>query len=278
MSIIRETLNLNNSDLNLKINLGVGNRILGYQQEIDYLTEETKIDLINSVIDNEVRRFNYDSTNQAFNLMFYFSASGSSYYNSFMTLGGRFNASELNDENTKIQNSFFILEFYDTYDNNTQTKIFTNYLTQILNGEEDSNIPIPKYRIYNDTVNQFYNWYIPQSYIDEQTGSTTVTGYIKFSFYNAKYGDITVFYNKDNDGLSTPEKMYFKIKLDLVNMTWKFDFSGINYPPNAVAYQIPFTSAYSQRINDGVESFDNEQQVYPTGNTFQTTDGTYISE
>jgi hypothetical protein len=69
--------------------------------------------------------------------------------------------------------------------------------------------------------------------------------------------------------------MYFKTKLNLDTMTWMFDYSGINYPPNAKAYQLPFSSAYSQRINNGVQSFENKQQVYPTGNTFQITDGTY---
>lgn len=272
MSIIKETIKLTGLDTMLQIDIGGTNRLIGFQQEIDNLTEETKADLINPVVDNEVRRFQYDSTfGNAFNLMFYFSANGSVYGNSFADAYGRFNITEINSQNIKVQNSFFILDFYDTYDDNTQTKIFTIYQTQILDGEKSGSTPIPKYRIYSDTVNQFYSWYVPKSYIDIQTGST-VTGYTKFSFYNAKFGDITLFYNKANDGLSTPEKMYFKTRLNLDTMTWIFEFSG-----DAKAYQVPFTSAYSQRVNNGVQSFDNNQQVYPTGNTFQLTDGTYTT-
>jgi len=272
MSIIKETIKLTGLDNMLQINIGGTNRLLGLQQEIDNLTEKTKTDLINPVVDNEVRRFQYDSTfGNPFYLIFYFSANGSVYGNSFVDAYGRFSIAEINPNNTKLQNSFFILDFYDTYDDNTQTKIFTIYQTQILDGEKSGITPIPKYRIYSNTVNQFYSWYVPKSYIDAQTGST-VTGYTKFSFYNAKYGDMTLFYNKANDGLSTPEKMYFKTRLNLDAMTWIFDFSG-----DATAYQVPFSSAYSQRVNNAVQSFDNEQQVYPSGNTFQLTDGTYTT-
>jgi len=275
MSIIRERIKFNNLDTNIKFGLGIGNRLSGYQQEIDSLTEETKVELTNPIIDNEVRRFQYDSNDAGVTyLWFYFSAGGSSAYNSFTTTGARFQTNEINNTNSGIQNSFFIMDFYDTYDNYTQTKIFTIYNTQILKGEKSGTTPIPKYKLFSDTVNQFYNWYVPKSYIDEQTGST-VTGYIKFSFYSAKFGDITLFFNNDNGGLKTPERMYFKVLLNLNTMTWKFDYSSTNFPPNAKAFQVPFTTTYSQRVNDTVESFENEQQNPPDGNVFDWTDGKY---
>jgi hypothetical protein len=277
MSIIKEKILFKNQDTVLKFNLGIGNRLSGYQQEIDNLTEETKVDLINPVIDNEVRRFQYDyEVGGTINLVFEFSANGSSYYNAFTPNGARFSTNEITLSDKKVVSSFFIMDFFDTFDNNTQTKIFTIYNTKILNGEKSGSLPIPKYQLNILKINQFYNWYVPKSFIDIQTGSTAI-GYVKFSFYSAKYGNVVLFNNKDITNQFSPERMYFKVKLNLTSMTWDFDYSGTNYPPNVVARQIPFTNAYAQKVNNAVNNFDNEQQNYPEGNTFDITDGTYIT-
>lgn len=283
MSIIKERLKFNNADINLKINLSVDNNLIGYQQEIDILTEKTKQELINPIIDNEVRRFSY-AINEILNptyLVFYFTANGSSYNNSFRSNGAGFTDTEINSNNLKIFNSFFIMDFYDSYDSRTQTKIFTNYLTKITGGlttgSGTSKYSIPKYKIFNDTVNQYYNWTIPKSYLDEQT-SRYIIGYVKFSFYNAKYGTLALFYNKDISDQYSPDRMYFKVRLDKTNMTWRFYYAGTNYPYNMTAYQLPFTNKYSERANDAMKNFDNLKQVPPTGNIFQITNGTYTKE
>lgn len=280
MPIIKERIKFENQDINLKINLGVGNRLSGYQQEIDNLTEETKVELTNPITDNEVRRFQYGGT--LANLVFYFTANGTVYQNSFETTGARFTSTEVDDYSNKIRNSFFTMDFYDSFDDYTQTRIFTIYQTQVLDGEKSGSIPIPKYRIYGDTVNQFYSWYVPKTFIDQniQSGVTIVTGYVKFSFYNAKYGDMALFYNKDYvnpENPASPERMYFKVQLNLNDMTWKFDYSGDNYPPNAVAYQLPFTNIYSQKVNESIEDFDNKKQEYPDDNTFDSETGDYVT-
>jgi len=280
MPIIKERIKFENKDVNLKINLGAGNSLSGYQQEINYLTEETKVELTNPIIDNEVRRFQYSASTA--NLFFYFTVNGVTYVNEFGTTGARFESSEITDNSVKTRNSFFIMDFYDTYNTFTQTKIFTIYQTKILSGVVSSGTPIPKYIINNNNNDrvQFYSWYVPKTFIDQNiaSGLTTVTGYVKFSFFNAKYGDIALFYNKDYvnpTNPASPERLYFKVKLDLVNMTWKFDYSGTNYPPNAKAYQIPFTNAYSQKVNDGVNNFENKKQNYPEDNTFDAETGNY---
>ena len=274
MPIIKERIKFENQDINLKISLGGDSKVLGYQQEIDNLTEEVKIDLTNPIIDNEVRRFQYGGS--AINLLFYFTANGTTYVNGFGSTGAKFTTSQINDNALKIRNSFFIMDFYDNFNDYTQTKIFTIYQTQILDGKENSSgIPIPKYRIYKDTVSQFYSWYIPKKFINEniEIGATTITAYVKFSFYTARYGKVRLFYNYDNRNLTTPEKMYFKVILNLNNMTWKFDDSG-----NQKAYQLPISNAYSDRVNDTVENFDNKQQDYPEGNVFDSSTGDYETE
>lgn len=278
MPIIREKIKSNNQDTNIVINLGIGNRHTGYQQEINSFTEETKLELINPIIDNEVSRFEYDSgTYGIMNLSFEFSANGSTYFNAFTPQAAGFTTTEIEPSNIKILNSFFIMDFYDTYNNNTQSKIFSIYNTKILGGEKSGTTPIPKYIIGGNSRNQFYYWYIPKSFTKIQTG-TTVSGYVKFSFYNAKLGRVILFNNKDILDPLSPEKMYFKTKLNLNTMKWGFDYDGTNYPPNAIGHQIPSTSAYALKVNNAVTKFDNEQQNYPAGNTFDITDGTYSIE
>lgn len=265
MPVIKETIKQNNLDVTLKINLGSGINLSGFQQEIDNLTELTKDELINPIIDNEVRRFQYKSENGAVNLTFYFSNTPQPLFSH-----AGFSPSEIIVGSPIITNSFFIMDYYDTYDSYTQTKIFSTYLTQILSGVNKQ----PNYKIYSDTINQFYNWYVPLSFINSQTGSTII-GYTNFSFYNAKFGKVTLFFNKDNENILTPEKMYFKTELDLINKTWRFLGLPTN---NANAYEISSTSAYVTRINNTIGNFVNTKQTYPTGNTFQTTTGTYVTE
>ncbi len=275
MSIIKEKIRLTSTGATITFGLSGKNRISGYQQEIDGITEETKDALVNPIIDNEVRRFHYDNSVGYMDLSFFFTPDNSNYDDSFDSDGAGFTDDEIETYGDNLRNSFFILDFYDSFDSYTQTKIFTSYLTKVLNGKADTASPyyqIPAYKIFSDTVNQFYNWNIPKTYIDAHTGYT-VTAYTKFSFYNSKYGFVSLFYNKDNDALSTPERMYFKTEINLTNRTWKF--LNLVDPQEANAYEVTKNSAYVDRVNDTYENFENEQQNYPAGTVF-TDDGTYV--
>lgn len=281
MPIIKEKIKFNNQDVVLKINLGVGNNVLGYQQEIDNITEDIKEDLINPVIDYEVSRFKYNSDEVTTTYLYFnFIANGSTTINSFLTSGGAgFTLTEVSQKSKNVLNSFFIGEIYDSYDFYTQTKICTTYNTQILEGNTylGLGLPIPSYDIDNSTSNQFNVFNIPKWFIDEQTGST-VTVYLKYSYYCAKNGSVALFYNEWNNTTElskTPQLMYFKVILDIPTMTWKFDITGIEFPTTINAKQLPYTNLYSQQVNSGVDNFDNEQQVFPSGNTFIKTTGKY---
>jgi len=271
MSIIKERIKINNKDVNLKITLSGRNQISGYQQEIDNITKETKDELTNPIVDNEVRRFSQVSGELTL-LNFYFNSSSPP---NFTNAG--FTNAEIDSASNNLLNSFFIMDFYDSFDPYTQTKIFTIYNTQVLGGEEQDGRSIPFYIIdtylgigIDNNSNQFYHWFIPKSYLDAQTGFTA-TGYIKFSFYNAKIGKVYLFYNKDNQSLSTPEKMYFETLLDLNAMTWDIKKSLLC----AKAYEIPRTNIYAEKVNDAVDNFDNQQQDYPNKTTFNPEDGKY---
>lgn len=255
MSIIKEKIRFDGRNMNFKFSLGSNNNFIGFQQEIDSLMQSTTNDLINPAVDAEERRLKLNPIpSNTITLQFKFSNSA---LIDFTAAG--FTQNEIDQNDTSLLNSYFILDFYDTYDINTQTKIFTTYLTKL------SKLPI--YSI--STNNQLYYLYVPISYINGQTG-TTVTGYTKFSFFNAKNGTTTLFYNENNESFTTPEKLFFKTELNLINNTWKFITPS--YPIIDVK-EIINNALYIKRINDTYDNFDNLQQTYPSGNTFTQLNG-----
>jgi hypothetical protein len=258
MSIIKEKIKYAGSGMTINFGLSSNNSFLGYQQEIDNLTQVVSLDLVNPEIDVEERRFkSFNSSMLIPQLEFQFFSG--TYQNNFLAAGFTLNNILYNASN--ILNSFFIMDFYNTYDVNTQIKIFTTYLTKIG--------IIPLYDI--NATNQLYYWYIPMWYLNAQTGST-ITGYAKFTFYNAKTGTIALFYNNDNLAYTTPEKMYFKVEINIPNKTWKFTNPSF---PLILAKQLYTSTQYNQRVNDTVTNFNNEAQNYPSGQTFNYLDGKY---
>jgi hypothetical protein len=265
MSIIKEKIKYNGLDLNFNFNLDSKDDFLDYQQEIDTLTQVISNSSINSSVDQEVRRFKISTST---NLNFYlYNITGNTYANNLYATG--FNSNEIQYSNNNVLNSFFILDFYDSIDINTQNRIFTSYMT-IINQTNASTT----YILNTSNSNQFCYLYVPLSYINIQTGST-ITGYTKFSFYNAKTGSVKLFYNQDNGNLTNNERMLFKTILNLTNKTWSFNTTSF---PNIYADEEIKSTAYINRINAAVPKFNNKQQLYPTGNTFNYKTGTYLTE
>jgi hypothetical protein len=290
MSIIREKIRFNNSlvvltggttgftgtTMNLRISLSSNNNLVEYQEEIDRLTQFTTLDVINPVIDGEERRYKMNpnpNANITLNFQFY-STILSAYQTTFFAAG--FTVDEILESSLNILNSFFILDFYDTFDINSQTKIFTTYFTKVLQPPLVlfglNMVYVPQYTIGASNNNQFYRWYVPLSYINAQTGST-VTGYVKLSFFNAKTGNVTPFYNATNVSLTTPEYMFFKTQLDLINMTWKFISSTY---PTITAKEIINNSLFTDKVNNTVENKDDLLQNPPSGTTYDYKTNTYL--
>lgn len=266
MCIIKQQIQKSNYDSSIKINIGQNVNFTGLQQGIDTFTGVASAEAINPVTDLETFRFNLSNSPVALNFYFY-SASTGTYQNSFLPAG--YTPTELSNNDTVMLNSFFIANFYDTFNSQTQIKYFTGYLTYVDNAPTST---LPNYIINPiGTGKQFYYWYIPNNYIETHTGSTA-TGYTIFTFYNAKLGGMQIFFNQKNSGLTTNEKMYFKTVIDFTNKTFHFS----NLSP-LKAYELPSSSAYSQRYNNTVESMENIQEQYPTGTTFNYRTGRYGS-
>jgi hypothetical protein len=117
-----------------------------------------------------------------------------------------------------------------------------------------------------------YYYYVPVSYIDSNInlGYTGVTGYTKISFYNAKSGEVVLFYNDENINFSTALKMYFPTKLDLINKTWAIESQV--YPISATQL---WAGAYNNKIKDTFTNFVAEEQAYPNGTAFNFLTGKY---
>lgn len=245
--------------VNLKFNLGSSDGFLGFQQEIDNLTQNVSDDLINPDIDIEERRFKYAFHSPAVKFNFGFGSPVPS--NSFIAAG--FTPTEIIQKDLNALNSFFIFELYDTYNVSTQIKILTTYITKIGN--------LPEYTL--DANNQLYYLYVPISFITAHTGSTT-TGYTKVSFYNAKTGKVTLFYNPTYILETSPLFMFFPTKLNLVAKTWEF------LPATTAVFQaneIYQNTEYITKVNNTVDNFNNETQNYPSGSTFIYQDGKYTT-
>lgn len=267
MSIIKEKIRFTGNDINLRFGLNTDNNLYGLQQEIDRYTQISTSNSINEGNDLEVRRFKFGTINET-HLSFLF-WNGTSYNNSFQNAG--FTSNEINNKTKDFLNSYFILDFYDSFDTNTQNKFKSFYLTKFTNGY------LSRYEIKKSI--QYYNLLIPINFFENYTG-TTITGYTRFSFFNAKTGEIKLFYNQDNENFKTPEKFYFKTILNLENMTWDVDTESFNSltPKYIYAKELKYENnkEYIDKYRNTYNNFENKQIVYPTGNTFNYETGKYI--
>jgi len=250
MQIIKQNMLFTGVDGNIKITLSSNDDVYGQQQGIDRLTNSTANSLINPVIDSESRRYPFKTDASVVYMSFKFKNNEAT----FLEDGAGFTSGEVALGKQNVLNSFFVLDFYDTYDPNTQTKIFSTYMTKIG--------LTPDYSMGDGQINQFHYLPIPQWYIDSQTGST-INGYAKFSFYNAKYGKTSLFYNytlSNTEWATTPRKMYFDVAINLYDVSWKF-------PNNVDARELMNSIAYTNKISNTVDKIDDIKQVYPSGGT-----------
>lgn len=274
MSIIKKNIKFTGSDMNIQIPIGGNLDFTGHQQEIDEFTDVKSAESINDATDGEVSKFTLKPFTLIKRINFGFSAGTNSWQSNYYYAG--FTVDEVEGLSNNFLNSFYIMDFFDSFSPTNQTKIFSAYLTNLdLEVAQSGNLPSSVY-FYNNNF-QLYNQYIPLGYLN--ISGNTYTGYSRFSFYNAKTGKIVVFYNKDNEGNTTPEKMYFKTEINLINKTWDFLTPSFQNSSSPIAYarQLLKSDEYVQKYNDTFENFDNLQQNYPAGNTFNFETGKYIT-
>lgn len=266
--LIKERIKYNRNDINIQIPLNLNNSLSGYQQEINNFSQVKTNNSINDVNDAEVKKFKLKSTNNIRRLFFYFYKSNMGYITTFSNAGF-----DLSIKDNFI-NSFFILDFFDSYNPTIQSKLFSVYLTKLYVNNKDGDKNISVFNLISGT--QFYNLFVPNNikYINNK-----YTGYTRFSFYNAKTGKITVFFNQHNETLSTPEKMYFKTILNLNDKTWDIVSSLTeNSLNNILIKELTSSTEYVKKYNNSFDNFDNLKQNYPTGNYFNPENANYNTQ
>lgn len=269
----KEIIKFDERDMHIRFALNGNNSLTGYQQQIDNLTTVTGVDLINPAVDVEVRRFGYSEEISTTTLMFYNDRGE----NSFKNITNEIDNKIITTRTKQALSSFFILDFYDTYDISKQSKIFTLYMTKILDGAKKADdTPIPKYTIDVNNKNQFYYWHIPLSFIDSIT-TENVDIYIKFSFFHAYNGILRLYYNYDNRNLKTPEKMFVKANLNLIEHSWKFIAPSYTIRLDQIVGDYE-SNKYADKINNDIDKFILDKQVFPDGTIFNYETGRYNNE
>lgn len=250
MKIIKNSFRLDGSDKILKLPLININDNLGYDQDVSNLiTSETNKN-INTPIDSDLNIYTpYNNTQNELN--FYFSLSGNQ-ISSFIIVG----FAEDDVKTDYGRRSFFIADTYTTYKIETQEKLCQNFINGIGG-------LTPSYIIQNKQFfsREFYQWYINDNIF---TSGDTITGYTKFSFFNAKTGNIHVFYNSDNENMSSELKMYVPTVINKTNKTYQFQTSTLNL------YEL-VNENYRAKIQRSLNTTPNKSPILPSGTTLYIT-------
>ena len=258
MSIIRERIELLNNDIKLKFSLSNNTEFTGQQQEIDRLTQFNTFDIVNPPVDGEKNRFTYPSNeNDSITFQFY-SELNKQYVSSFNST--MFTVDETSTINLKTSNSFFIMDFYDSFNTYNQNRIFSTYLTKIIGNTSTY--------LLSRGINQWNKIAIPNWFIN-QHNTNEITGYTKFTFYNAKTGRLVPFFNLANNNVTTLEKYYVRTILNISNWSYRFVITGANQN-NIIFREIDVSKnqRYIDKVNDTVNRFNDLRITYPMGNAF----------
>jgi hypothetical protein len=228
---------------------------LGYDDNIQNIVDAETDNSINTVTDEEIRRIKIGRP-YAFNFKFW---NGFTYV-TFLAPSEFNPTTDINT--TPVINSFFIVQVYDSYLEETQTKRHTGYY----NGY-DFGVSTLVSSYYIDNTAEFSDLYLPKWYLDTMSGNTTL--YVKFLFYSGKSGKFYPFYNGDSSA-TDQRKMFHTITVNPSAMT--YTYTGISTTINSNEL---LNTAYNTLVNNTVPSFPIQKTTYPSGTTF-TSSGTYV--
>jgi len=265
----KEKIRFTGNDINIKINIGGNNAFYGYNQSIENFVRDQSQQSINEPTDVEVVRFALDEINQNTKLFFeFYDGEEETHAPSFENAG--FTKEEIISYSEQLRNSFFSIDLYDGFELYSSEKVVSKYYTKFNIVEEDQT----KLDIYN--VNQLKHLLIPKSFLDEFF-EDTITLYVRFFFYNAKFGFLTPFYNAEyHDGsdytTSSPIRMYFKITLNKNTKKWRFEETN-----EIIAKELIGNENYRERIDESLDSVDVKRQNYPPKSYFDWENQTYFA-
>lgn len=262
MQLIKEKYKYSGSDFKIKIPLSNVINFNGLQDSIDdFINNEVGVS-INPIVDGET--FRYKSSGNKSIIPKFWNSSNSSHQNSYLTAG--FTNDEIINKSNVIENSFFIMQVYDTPFIDNQILLHSSYFSGY---NINSSMPL----INIDLNNEFSNFYLPNWWINEKLKEIEGTNqgigiYIKLIFYNAKTGKLQLFYNGDKENVTTEDKTYYFGIINLLNKNYSISGSTLNFNE----YN---NSDYINKINESISTFKNEKPEYPLGKYFNN-DGDYL--
>lgn len=254
MQLINQKVKFNGNDIKFSIPLSSKNTLDGHRESIEsFITQERGLS-INDVEDIEKTMFT-PSPRPILNFEFF---GGMNFNTSFNSAG--FTNNEIETRSRNFIGSFFILQVYDTKVSETQTLLHTGYYNGY-NFLEDS-ISNNNAVFITQTGREFNQYYLSNNFLNSFTGNST-TLYTRFYFYNAKTGNLSIFFN-NNDGSNSANNesdLYFDLFISK-------SARGYAYPSTTLNAREIVNTEYNERINASVQSFDNKRPIFPTGNSF----------
>jgi len=251
------------NQITIPITINNNNNLSGFQQEINNIIYDESIKSINKEKDVEVKR--YKNKHFLSFINFYFYNYTTHTYSSLFTNAG-FTDSEIENKNSNFINSYFVVLLYDNFDSKNQNLIYVNYITKFYN--ENSIFESNK-------NNEFYYLLTPNYY---KINDDIITGYTKYLFYNAKTGKYHLFYNTNNENLTTEQKYYFYVEINTNDNIWNYpnDYDTSGFLPSLNIKEDINATEYINKINNN-DIFINKKQQYPNGYIFKTDDGKYTN-
>lgn len=261
MRVIQEKNRLVGRDTNIKINLSNVDNLNGFQQNINnYVDIQTEL-AINPVVDGEKERFIFEFPNIAVELIANFNRriSGSGRVSDY-AISGIFTEGEITTRSEVIRNSFYVIQLFDSVSTENQTLLHNSY------------IPILNSLISDTSSNGLFNtgleysfFYLSKSFLNN-IGSNQL--YARFLFFNAKTGQLIPFYNANRENNSSYEKLYYDVFFNRNSNT--YDWGNRTITINEFS-----PSDYTNKIDNTLDSANNESPRFPNGNQFNPDDGTY---
>ena len=280
MSISKEKLVLTNEDINIKINIGGINDLLGIDEEIDNFSVETQKKSINPVSDNEVKTFKHGKTADFIMEFYSLTVSPPYYWSNIFTHAG-FSDSEIINYDLSLRNSFFILDFFDTYITNERIKIFTKYYTKIADIGEPYDITQHEKIVQITNNHQLNHIQIPHNFLSNFT-EDEITIYMRVLFYNGKTGNLIPFYNiqyfnesENKFTINTEKRMFFTVKLDQNNLHWWVENQDMTNHIHGREFYVD-NSEYLEKLNKTNKNIKTIKPGYPIKQYFKYEDGTYV--
>lgn len=261
MQLINQKVKFNGNDIKFTIPLTSKNTLDGHRESIDSFVSQQRGISINDIEDIEKQSF-YTTSDFDIRFLFY-SGSASIPYSPNLTFA-TFTQQEAETRSRNFIGSFFILQIYDTPISETQTLLHTGYYNGFNFLDDSSNPILSIFDVTQSNQREFNYYYFSNNFLNSTTANT-ITVYGRFYFYNAKTGRLQLFYNNNDElyDLDNESDIYFEITLNKQNRTYTHS-SNVLIPTEII------NTEYNNRINTSVESFENKQPIFPSGNSFTT--------